>query len=281
MIIDFHTHTFPDKIAAAALDKLKQASHSVPFTNGTVGGLQASMHQAGIDHSVVLPVATNPLKVSSMNDVSLRLTGQNGLLYFGCIHPDMAGAGAELSRIAGKGLKGIKIHPVYQDVDVDDPRFLAILDKAAQLDLTVVMHAGDDIGFPGVVRCSPEMTAKALRQVGPVRLICAHMGGWRNWERVADCLAGTSALIDTAFSLGKITPLEPDYYKEEELQMLEEEAFCRLVHAFGSERVVFGTDSPWDDQAAALQAIEALPLTAEEKENILGGNAQRILKLDE
>jgi len=277
MIIDFHTHTFPDKIAAAAVDKLQHASHSKAFTNGSVSGLQASMQSAGIDHSVVLPVATNPLKVSSMNDISCQQTGQNGLIYFGCIHPNMEGAEAELTRIAGKGLKGIKIHPVYQDVDIEDLRFLRILDKAGQLGLAVVMHAGDDIGFPGVVRCSPEMTARALRQVGPVKLICAHMGGWRNWERVIDCLASTSVMIDTAFSLGAITPLEEGYYKEEELQMLGAEEFCELVRTFGADRVVFGTDSPWDDQGAALEAIRALTLTEEEKEKILGGNAQRIL----
>ena len=49
MIIDFHTHTFPDKIAAAAIDKLQHASHSKAFTSGTVSGLQASMQRAGID----------------------------------------------------------------------------------------------------------------------------------------------------------------------------------------------------------------------------------------
>ena len=279
MIIDFHTHTFPDKIAAAAIDKLQHASHSKAFTNGSVSGLRSSMQRAGIDRSVVLPVATNPLKVSAMNDISCELTGQNGLIYFGCIHPDMEGAGAELTRVAGKGLKGIKIHPVYQDVDIEDPRFLRILDRAGQLGLAVVMHAGDDIGFPGVVRCSPEMTARALRQVGPVQLICAHMGGWRNWDRAAECLADTSAMIDTAFSLGAITPLEEDYYKEEELQMLGAEEFCGLVRAFGSDRVLFGTDSPWDDQKVALEAIRVLDLTDEEKEKILGGNAQRILKI--
>lgn len=279
MIIDFHTHTFPDKIAVAAIDKLQHASHSKAFTNGTVSGLQASMQRAGIDRSVVLPVATNPLKVSAMNDISCELTGQKGLVYFGCIHPNMEGAEAELTRIAGKGLKGIKIHPVYQDVDIEDPRFLRILDRAGQLGLAVVMHAGDDIGFPGVVRCSPEMTARALRQAGPVKLICAHMGGWRNWDRVIDCLADTAAMIDTAFSLGAIAPLEEGYYKEEELLLLKAEEFCQLVRVFGSDRVVFGTDSPWDDQAAALAAIRALDLTEEEKEKILGGNAQRILEI--
>ena len=93
----------------------------------------------------------------------------------------------------------------------------------------------------------------------------------------AAALAPTSAWIDTAFSLGSMSPLDETYYKEEERELLAPEAFCALVQAFGGDRVVFGTDSPWDGQAVALKAIQALPLIAEEKEKILGGNAQRIL----
>lgn len=279
MIVDFHTHTFPERIAAAALGKLKQASHTVAFTDATMDGLRASMRGAGIDWSVVLPVATNPAKVASMNDLSAQLTGEDGLIYFGCAHPDMEGAEQELTRMAALGLKGVKLHPVYQGVDIDDDRFVRILARAGELGLTVVMHAGDDIGFPGVVRCSPEMTRRALRLAGPVRLICAHMGGWCNWERVADCLADTTAVIDTSFSLGDITPLEEGYYTPEQLRMLDEEGFCQLVRAFGSQRVVFGTDSPWADQAESLRQFTSLPLTDAEKADILGGNAQKLLGL--
>lgn len=279
MIVDFHTHTFPERIAAAAIGKLQQASHSVAFSDGTVRGLQTSMAKAGIDWSVVLPVATNPIKVSSMNDLSVQLTGRDGLIYFGCIHPCMDGVEQELERIAALGLKGVKLHPVYQGVDIDDVRFVRILAKAGELGLTVVMHAGDDIGFPGVVRCSPEMTRNALQQAGPVRLICAHMGGWKNWVRVADCLADTSAMLDTAFSLGAIAPLEEGYYAPEELPMLGGEDFCRLVQAFGSARVVFGTDSPWADQQESLAQLRALPLTETDRRRILGENAQRLLAL--
>lgn len=279
VIIDFHTHTFPDRIAAAAIGKLQQASRTRAFTDGTMTGLQASMQRSGVDLSVALPVATNPVKVASMNDLSARLTEKDGLIYFGCIHPLMADPCAELTRLAGLGLKGIKIHPVYQDVDIDDPRFVRILARAGELGLTVVMHAGNDIGFPGVVRCSPEMTARTLRQAGPVRLICAHMGGWKNWERVAECLAGTTVMLDTAFSLGDITPLEEGSIPLEERRMLEEDAFCSLIKAFGASRIVFGTDSPWADQHESLQALLRLPLTNEEKQAILGGNARKLLGL--
>ena len=73
MIIDFHTHTFPDAIAAAAVDKLQAASHTKPFSDGTVSGLRASMATAGIDASVVLPVATSPRQVSHINDNAIRV----------------------------------------------------------------------------------------------------------------------------------------------------------------------------------------------------------------
>lgn len=279
MIIDFHTHTFPEKIAAAAVDKLKHTSHTVPFSDGTAKGLAESMKRAGIGLSVVMPVATNPVKAASMNDASLRCAGQDGLIYFGAIHPDTPGAMQEMERMVQLGFKGIKIHPVYQDVNINDPGFLRILEKAGELDLLVTMHAGEDIGYPGVDRCSAKKIADALSKVGPVKLICAHMGAWREWERVAECLAHTSAMLDTAFSLGRLTPLEADYYTTEQLHMLSEEAFCSLVRAFGSQRILFGSDSPWADQGAEVSAIRALPLSQEEKDNILGNNACRLLGL--
>lgn len=278
MTIDFHTHTFPDKIAAAAIKKMQGDCHAAAFTSGTVSALTASMAQSEIDTSIVLPVATNPLKVQAMNDISLRLTGQDGLIYFGCMHPDTENWREEMMRIAKSGLKGIKIHPVYQHVDIDDLRYLRILDMAGQLGLIVVMHAGDDIGFPGVVRCSPAMIQNALRQVGNVTLVLAHMGGWRNWEEASQLLAQTNVYLDTAFSLGCITPLD-DHYTEQQLQLLSPEAFCALVRRFGSKRVLFGTDSPWTAQAQSKAQILALPLSAEEKADILGGNACRLLNL--
>ena len=277
MIIDFHAHTFPDKIADAALSKLRAASHTLSFTNGTASGLRESMKAASIDWSVVLPVATNPLKVESINDLSAALTERDGLVYFGCIHPDMENPKEEIARIARMGLKGIKIHPVYQGVDIDDLRFLRILDAAAENGLIVVTHNGDDIGFPGVVHCTPQMARNALEQVGSVKLVLAHMGGWKNWESVADALLDTSVYLDTAFSLGALVQSEPRHYSPEEERLLSEEDFCALVRAFGAHRILFGTDSPWSDQKKEVEAISALPLTADEKKRIFSENAKQLL----
>ena len=276
MIIDIHTHTFPEKIADIAVKKLSNSGHIPYFSNGTAAGLKASMQNAGIDYSVVLPVATNPLKLDSMNSVSIEQNGKEGLIYFGAMHPDAPDWQEQLERLAKNKIKGIKIHPVYQNVDIDDIRYLRILNRAAELGLIVLMHAGDDIGFPDVVRCSPKMTANALRQVGDIKIILAHMGGWKNWKEVAGNLANTSAMLDTAFALGKITPLD-DTFSEDFLNLLNESEFLKLVSAFGCDRILFGTDSPWTEQKQSIDAIKKLPFSKEDKSKILGENAIKLL----
>ena len=288
MTIDFHTHTFPGKIAARTIGILSGKSHSRAFTDATNPGLLASMQEAGIDLSVVLPVATAPRQVEHINDSALAVNrsyfegaeaeSRGMLLSLGCMHPDYENWEAELERIAREGLKGIKIHPVYQGVDIDDPRYVRILKKCSELGLLVVMHAGDDIGFPGVVHCSPAMTRRAYEKAPGLDMVLAHMGGWHNWDEVPGYLSDLPVWLDTAFSTGEIPVLDDHYYKPEDLPMLNEEAFLKIVDAFGTERILFATDSPWADQRATLEWIRRLPLSPDDREAILGGNALRLLK---
>lgn len=281
MIIDIHTHTFPDKIAPVAIEKLQTSCHTRPFTDGTQAGLTASMKQSGVDLAVVLPVATNTHQVPHVNDASAKLNAQGGgIVSFGCIHPDCEDWKQELDRVCAMGLKGIKIHPVYQGVDIDDVRYIRILARAGELGLTVVTHAGLDIGFPGQVNCSPAMLRRAVRAAGPVKLIAAHMGGWRNWDQVGECLADTTVGLDTCYALGKIESNGDGYYAAEELDLMREEQFVSLVRTFGAQRIYFGTDSPWRSHEQSIAALERLPLTREEKDAILGENAKKLLGLN-
>ena len=284
MMIDVHTHTFPEKIAAAAVDKLQKGSHTHPFTDGTQGMLKQSMEKAGIDASLVLPVATSARQVPHVNDASIRMNEQaleTGVWSLGCMHPDYADWRKELGRLSASGVKGVKLHPPYQEVDFDDARYLRILDRCGELGLIVLTHAGLDVGLPGHTESTPEKIARAVKAVGPVKLILAHMGGWRNWDQAEKLLPDTGVYLDTSFSLGPMTPNGDGFYQTKaDLDRLTEAAFVRLVRVFGADRVLFGTDSPWEDQAAEVQKIQALPLTAEEKTAILGGNAQRLLGLN-
>lgn len=282
MIVDIHTHTFPEKIAASTVEKLRSMSHTEAFTDGTSAGLAKSMAAAGVDCSVVLPVATNPRQVAHVNDASAQLNDQGketGIYSFGCMHPDYPDWKAELGRIASLGMKGIKLHPVYQGVNFDDIRYLRILDRAAEVGLVVLTHAGLDIGFPGRVHCSPDMVLRAVKQVGPMKLILAHMGGWRNWEQVEQLLVDTQVYLDTSFSLGRVVPTGDGYYGPGDLELMQSEQFVRMIRKFGAQRVCFGTDSPWGGQTEGLAQFRALPLTEEEQTAILGENAQRLLGL--
>ena len=282
-VIDVHTHTFPEKIAAHALEVLSHNSHTRPFSDGTVKGLRASMSEAGVTLSVIQPVATRPEQVRNINDTAMKINAEGesaGILSFGGIHPDFSDWDMELSRIHENGIVGIKIHPVYQGVPIDDERYVRILARARELGLLVMIHAGFDIGFPENDYALPERISRALDMAGGnVRVILAHMGGWRCWDDAVRFFAGReNVYIDTAFSLGKFVPNGDGYYSDgDECMMLRDDEFVGMVRAFGSERVLFGTDLPWASQSDCVRAVMSLGLSDDEKRNILHDNALKIL----
>ena len=282
MVIDIHTHAFPDTIAHRAIPALAREAHIKPQTDGTCADLLRSMREAGVDCSVVLPVATRPSQVERINDTSIennRIYGKDGLLYLGGMHPLYEDYEKELRRIREKGLRGIKIHPVYQGTDIDSSRFMDILKCCAELGLIVVTHSGDDIGFPGVVHCSPAMCRHVIDEIPDLRLVLAHMGGWHNWKEAARLLAGTGVYIDTAFSVQPVHPLDDGVWKEGEPQMLAADEFREMVRLFTPARVIFATDSPWADQKEYLQVIRNLGFSEDDLDRILYKNAAQLLHI--
>lgn len=281
MIIDIHTHVFPGAIAGKAMNKLKHNSHTKPFLDGTALSLSASSKASGVDLAVIQPVATSPAQVREINDGAVetnRTSSVTRLASFGCMHPAFEAPEEECARIAEAGVKGIKLHPVYQLTDMDDPAYLRVLRAAADCGLLVLIHAGTDVGFLDRTYSDVRKIAKALDAVPGGRYILAHMGGWRQWDEAQTLFSGRENVwLDTSFSLGDMTPLGDGFYKEHSLSRLSREGFIRMAEAFGPDRLLFGTDSPWEDQAAEIAAIQELPLTEDEKAAVLGGNAAELL----
>ncbi len=275
MIIDFHTHTFPDKIAARAIEKLEGFSNTTAFADGTAAGLTESMAKAEIDISVVLPVATAERQVVSINDGAIRAReafSGSGIFSFGAMHPDFADWKAELRRLAENGIPGFKLHPDYQGVYFDDKRICDIVYEASALGLTVVTHAGVDIGIEPPVRATPDRVLNLVREVKPNKLVLAHMGGWQMWEEVSQKLVDTNVMVDTSFVLA------PHSYRDgREVYMLRKDEFVALVRAFGADRVLFGTDSPWADQAQYVSRLCDSGLEETELQKIMSQNAAKIL----
>lgn len=265
MVIDFHTHTFPDQIAKASIDSLSKCSGITPHTDGTAKGLVRSMEEDGIDLSVILPVVTKPAQFETVNKVAAAVCEKSGsLLSFGGIHPDCPDIRQKIREIRKLGLKGIKIHPAYQKVYMDDIRYLRILEAATEEDLVIVVHAGVDIGLPEPVYAAVERIDRAVREVKPEKFVLAHLGGWKEWDAVEEMPVREGVYFDTAF-------LE-DYICDEQL--------LRIIRRQGAERILFGTDCPWSGQRESVERLKRLPLSEEEKRLIFSENAKKLLGLE-
>jgi hypothetical protein len=270
MIIDFHTHIFPDKVAEKAIPKLADCIGLAPSMNGTVSGLLASMKDSGVDVSVVLPVVTAPHQFDSILRFAAQtnetFAGKSGprLISFAGIHPEADNYKEQLRQIKAEGFAGIKLHPNYQGYLFDDIRYLRLIYAASELDLAVLTHAGMDPYTPGKTYCSPDMILHVLKETAPPRLILAHLGNNENYRESEEKLCGQNVYLDTAYSLMHI----------------QEEPLLRMIKKHGADKVLFATDAPWSSQKESVNRLQNLPgLSAKEKQQILFENAAALLKL--
>ncbi len=279
MIVDTHTHTYPEQIARKTLDLLIGRSGARAHTNGSITDLRKSMTEAGVDVSIVLPVATSPKQYKRINETAFKINesyNETGIWSFGGIHPENDNYKEILRDIKSKGLKGIKLHPDYQDAYINDIRYKRIADYASELDLAVVVHAGLDIGLPDEIHCTPDMIVEVLDEVKPSKFILAHLGGWQMWNEVYEKICGRNVYLDTAFSYGQIDWVEGAEHK---WTLVATEQFLKIIKKHGADKILFATDSPWSSQKKSIEDIRKLPVSDEAKNKILGENARNLLDL--
>lgn len=267
VLIDFHTHIFPDKVAPAAIKSLKQgmkdAGNEVynEHSDGTADGLKRLMKETGVDKSIILPIATKESQTESINAFAKRMKCDE-IEPFATVYPLGKNAIDTMERIAEDGFKGIKIHHEFQMLDVDSEQSIRILKKAEELGLMVVIHAGSDIGFSGPVRCTPKKIHNVLGEVSGNNIIAAHLGGFDMWDDVMKYLVGTPIYMDTAFlSL-----------------FIDKKMYRDIIKEHGSDKILFGSDNPWENPADTLRALKELKLSDEEYENITFKNATNLLE---
>ena len=280
MIIDFHTHTFPAAISERVLAKLSKLSHTKYFTNGSANDLIASMNEAHIDYSVNLPVMTTAGQVEKVNSSLMadrETLYQQGIITFGGMHPDYENYKQELKRLKDHGILGIKIHPAYQNTDIDDIKMMRIIDCASELGLIILTHAGIDIGIYDHNYTSVSQVLKIIDEIHPEKFVLAHMGGWGCWEDVERDLAGAPVWFDTAFAIGAVTPDEAKSGTPYLANNLSNEDFVRIVRKHGVEKILFATDSPWESQKDYVERINKTSLSDLEKEMIFSENAKKLL----
>lgn len=261
MITDFHTHAFPDALADRAMAALLAETDDVKaWTDGKLGSLLQSMDAAGIDRSVVCSIATKPTQYAPILEWSTKIRS-NRIIPLPSIHPDDPDAADHIDEIADLGFAGIKLHPYYQNFDVDEPRMDAVYDRLQARHLMVVCHTGFDVAFPRIRRADPARVASVLRNYPDLNFVTTHLGGWQDWEQVRKHLLGKPVYMEISYSLEEMSTQEAR----------------NLILAHQRDYVLFGTDSPWQDQANALRLLEELRLPDDWNRAMLQDNASCLL----
>jgi predicted TIM-barrel fold metal-dependent hydrolase len=264
LVIDFHTHVFPDNIAKRAIEKLTINIENIyePVHDGTLSGLLKNMDNWSIDISVVQPVLTNSSQVISINEFARNICSER-IISFGAIDPHSKDYKSQIDFVVDLGLKGLKFHAEYQNFIVDDNNMLKIYDYALSKELIILHHAGFDPGFSPPFKSTPQQFANIVDAMQGGIIIAAHFGGHAQWDDVEKHLAGRNIYLDTSMGF--------EYFSHEQ--------FIRIVRTHGADKVLFGSDSPWSNAKTEIEHLNTLPLSQREKDDILFGNAKRLLKL--
>jgi predicted TIM-barrel fold metal-dependent hydrolase len=261
MLIDFHTHFFPDAIAEKSLNTVS-AKGGVGYSgDGTLASLLSFMDKDGVDVSVNLPVATQPEQVTGINRKMVEFNARSErVICFGSMHPDFDGIEDEIAYLAQNGIRGIKLHSEYQSFCPDDNRLFPVYEACAKHNIIVVFHTGFDFGYTEV-RCTPERLQKVLSVPG-LKAVMAHMGGYRLWDDVEKNLVGT----DCFFDLGCCAEMESEQLR-------------RMILDHESNRILFASDFPWERALNVRKKIDSLGLDRSALENIYYRNAAALLQL--
>jgi predicted TIM-barrel fold metal-dependent hydrolase len=260
-IIDSHCHVYPDKIAQKASDATATFYELPPSLDGRISTLLEHGGRAGIEHFIVQSVATTPKQVSSINNFIAQAVAESGGRFtgLGTLHPDSEDMKADVDEIIALGLKGVKLHPDIQKVKLDDPRMHKMY-ELCEGRLPMLLHTGDC----RYDNSNPNRLIPILEKYPSLTVIGAHFGGWSIWEEATKQLyTYKNFLVDCSSSLYAIS----------------KEKAKELILAYGTDRVLFGTDYPLWTPEEEIERFMSLDLTDEQREDILYNNTAKLFNI--
>ncbi|MBQ7294022.1 MAG: amidohydrolase family protein [Clostridia bacterium] len=270
-IFDIHTHIYPDSVAKKAVDSLSafyefdKLYHFLPSGKGTFDDLYASCIKYNICGCLMLCVATNAKQVEHVNDFMANIVKSNTSpsftpVGFGGIHQDYPDLAKEAERIVSIGLKGVKIHPDIQRVNIDDKRLMPLY-EAIEGKLPLYLHMGDD--RDDFQFSATERLVKIKKRFPNLEVVAAHLGGYTAWHKIGLLTDFDKIWFDASSSLWVI---DSTYAKS-------------VIEELGTKRVMFGTDYPVAYANEELERFMKVELDEEARQDILYNNAARFLGL--
>jgi hypothetical protein len=258
-VVDFHAHAFPDALAGRAITRIQGLSGVRSVLDGTLSSLLASMDAAGIETSLILSIATKPAQFASIMKWS-RTIASGRIIPLLSVHPDDPQAADRVRIAAEEGFIGLKLHPYYQDFDLDSPAMDPVYGAMEERGLLCVSHTGFDHAFPFDRRADPLRILRVLARFPRLDFVATHLGAWRDWDQAIEHLRGARLWIDTAYTM----------------EFMPAEQARRLILSFPADRLLFGSDTPWSDQSASVGLLRGLGLERELEQAILSKNAREL-----
>ena len=260
MILDIHTHCYPDNLAASALRGWNGPGDAT-LPDGTLAGLLHDLDDAGIDRAVVLHVAHRPSSAHGVNQFAREVQEGSGgrLRCFGSVHPDAPDAMEELWRIKALGLHGVKLHPMFQRFDPTDSRYFPLYREMGHMGLPVLFHCGRHPGHP--ISLVPDQMAAILPHFAGAQVIGAHLCGLCGAPEQLSTLLRLPIYVDLGYCA----------------RYFDSSTLSRFLGRLDPARVLFGSDTPWDSAGFALRALERTGLSSRALEQISFQNAAQLL----
>lgn len=262
-VINSHCHIYPEKIASKAVEGIKNFYDLNMSLNGRTDDLIKDGSKVGVVHYLVHSVATTPKQVKSINEfISYEVKSHNGLFTgFGTLHPDSDDIEGDFNYLCDLGLKGVKLHPDFQMFALNEKKAFDLGEVIAAGDVPLLIHCGDF----RYNYSNPEQLIPFLDKFPDLTVIGAHFAGWSMWEDATRQLSGRENLyVDLSSSL----------------YALSAETANELIHAYGTDKVLWGTDYPMWDSVSEMEYFNRIDLTDEERSMILYENAAKLLKLE-
>jgi len=215
------------------------------------------------------------------------------LLPFSCISPELGGAKGMVKEVelrASQGAKGFKLHPGMFSFFPDDEVMFPAYEKCQELELPVLADSGTWpsphvlVEFPSPIAvvaqqavvdyCEPKNWDKVAKAFPKLIIILAHLGSAWWDERVELAQKYPNVYFDTSQGFSA-----PDRVPHVAHRGLAEADVPRIFRKIGIDRILLGTDCMALEPQPQLEQILRLPLTDEEKQKILAGNAKCVLRL--
>lgn len=218
--------------------------------------------KTNVDLSVVLPIATKPSQNETINHWAASIMNDE-VKCFGSVHPDTENFREVIHEIKELGLYGVKFHPEYQLFNIDDERYYPLFEAIFNEGLPILFHTGGDVAFQPPFRSLPCQTARMARHFKGATIIGAHLGGFDMWEDAVENLHDTGIYVDLAVTAS----------------FVRGDMLRRIILAYGCDKVLFGSDSPWGSPAYEQGSLSEIGLTTEQQELIYYKNAEKILNV--